>query len=211
MKKDCPCIVFEGKEVYYNAASEVGALFEVIMPIVIPDKLSLKGVYQQENLALALAVIEKVFPEISDRTIEQGLKNVKHPCRFQYIEDKNLIIDGAHNPNGINSLIESLDNYYPKTKRRFIFGCLRNKDYTQMLDSICNSISMSGNDYELYFYHFSHENSATYEQLQDVCSIDAKELSSETEINFNDGYLNIICGSFYMIAELAKMFKIEVI
>lgn len=211
MKKDCPCIVFEGKEAYYNTASEVGAMLEVVSTMVNPEKLRLKGVYQQENLALALAVIEKVFPEIPDFIIELGLKNVKHPCRFQYIEDKNLIIDGAHNPNGINSLIESLDMYYPCTKRRYIFGCLKNKDYKQMLESICNSISMTGLGYEIYLYHFKHENSAGYEQLDDACFLETKELNSDTKLDFNDGYLNIICGSFYMIAELAEKFKIKII
>lgn len=35
-----------------------------------------------------------IFPDISESVISEGLKNVKHPARFQYIEDKNLIIDG---------------------------------------------------------------------------------------------------------------------
>lgn len=203
MKQDCPCIVFEGKEVYYSVASEVGALLEVILPMVDSAKLALKGVYQQENLGLALAVIEKVFPEISQDVIEKGLQNVKHPGRFQYISEKNLIVDGAHNPNGIKSLVDSLDYYYPNQKRRFIFGCLRNKDYEQMLN-----VLLSQND-EIYFYHFSHQNSATFEELQAACPIRAKELLRDTQINFNDGYLNIICGSLYMISELVKRFNIK--
>lgn len=204
MKKDCPCIVFEGKEVYYDVASQVGALLEVIMPVVNTDKLALKGIHQQENLALALACVEKAFPEISQAIIDKGLQNVVHPCRFQYIEDKNLIIDGAHNPNGINSLVQNLDYYYPNIKRRFIYGCLRNKDYKTMLSSLLK------NDDEVYFYHFSHQNSATFDELQKVCPIKAEELTKNTEIDFNDGHLNIICGSLYMISELVERFKIKI-
>lgn len=214
MKKDCPCIVFEGKEIYYDAAREVGALLEVVSPCVNSENLALKGVHQQENLGLALAVIEKTFPEISWLTVEKGIKNVKHPCRFQYVEDKNLIIDGAHNPNGIKSLVDSLDYYYPNKKRRFIFGCLRNKDYEKMLNillnpSFCN-FSNDESETSVYFYHFSHQNSATFEELQAVSPVKANELTSDTQFDFNDGYLNVICGSLYMISELVERFSIKI-
>ena len=203
IKKDCPCIVFEGKEVYYDVADEVGAPLQLILPMVNSENLALKGVHQQENLSLALAVIESCFPEIKNDTIQEALKQVKHICRFQYIEDKNLIIDGAHNPNGVNALKQSLDMYYPNTRRRFIFGCLNNKDYEKMV----NSLFERGD--EVYFYHYKHQNSCTVEQLQSVCPVDSKELIDGIEIDFNDSVLTVICGSFYMIEELVNRFSIK--
>lgn len=203
IKKDCPCIVFEGKEVYYDVADEVGAPLQLILPMVNSENLALKGVHQQENLSLALAVIESCFPEIKNDTIQEALKQVKHICRFQYIEDKNLIIDGAHNPNGVNALKQSLDMYYPNTRRCFIFGCLNNKNYEQMV----NSLFERGD--EVYFYHYKHQNSCTVEQLQEVCPIQSKELTDEVEIDFDDSILTIICGSFYMIEELVNRFSIK--
>ena len=203
IKKDCPCIVFEGKEVYYDVADEVGAPLQLILPMVNSENLALKGVHQQENLSLALAAIESCFPEIKNDTIQEALKQVKHICRFQYIEDKNLIIDGAHNPNGVNALKQSLDMYYPNTRRRFIFGCLNNKDYEKMV----NSLFERGD--EVYFYHYKHQNSCTVEQLQEVCPIQSKELTDEVEIDFDDSILTIICGSFYMIEELVNRFSIK--
>lgn len=203
MKKDCPCIVFEGKEVYYDCAFEVGALLEVISPITQVSGLSLLGLHQQENLSLALAVVEKVCPNIDQDVIKKGLENVKHPGRFQYIKEKNLIIDGAHNPNGIKSLVESLDYYYPEQKRRIIFGCLRNKDYKSML-------KMLGREGDIiYFYHFSHQNSAEFDELKAACLLDAEELKPDTKIDFNDGYLNVICGSLYMISERVDRFGVK--
>ena len=136
IKPNCPCIVFEGREVYRDVTDELGSLLLMVAPFAPTTELALKGSYQQENLSLALAAIEEVFPEVPQAVIDEGLSRVKHPCRFQYIEDKNLIIDGAHNPNGINSLSQSLDMYYPNTNRRFIFGCLKNKDYTKMVQSL---------------------------------------------------------------------------
>lgn len=222
IKPNCPCIVLEGKEAFYDKAMEVGAELEIVnsfCPIspTLPLKggeslLTLKGSYQQENLALALAVIERCFPQISQDTIQKGLQNVKHPCRFEYVKDKNLIIDGAHNPNGISGLMQSLEMYYPNTKRRFIFGCLRNKEYGKMVNilTLTPTPSPKGRwESELYFYHFKHENSATFEELKAVCPAECRELTKDTKIDFNDGHLNIICGSFYMIAELLELLKIN--
>lgn len=204
IKPNCPCIVFEGREVYRDVTDKLGSLLLMVAPFAPTTELALKGAYQQENLSLALAAIEEVFPEIPQDVIDEGLRRVKHPCRFQYIEDKNLIIDGAHNPNGINSLRQSLDMYYPNTNRRFIFGCLKNKDYTKMVQSLF----MQGD--EIYFYHFKHQNSCPVQELQKVCPFESKELTSDTRIDFNDGHLNIICGSFYMISELAELFDINI-
>jgi dihydrofolate synthase/folylpolyglutamate synthase len=204
IKPNCPCIVFEGREVYRDVTDELGSLLLMVAPFAPTTELALKGSYQQENLSLALAAIEEVFPEVPQSVIDEGLSRVKHPCRFQYIEDKNLIIDGAHNPNGINSLSQSLDMYYPNTNRRFIFGCLKNKDYTKMVQSLF----MQGD--EIYFYHFKHQNSCPVQELQKVCPFESKELTPNTQIDFNDGHLNIICGSFYMISELAQRFDINI-
>ncbi len=204
IKPNCPCIVFEGREVYRDVTDELGSLLLMVAPFAPTTELALKGSYQQENLSLALAAIEEVFPEVPQAVIDEGLRRVKHPCRFQYIEDKNLIIDGAHNPNGMNSLSQSLDMYYPNTNRRFIFGCLKNKDYTKMVQSLF----MQGD--EIYFYHFKHQNSCPVQELQKVCPFESKELTPNTQIDFNDGHLNIICGSFYMISELAQRFDINI-
>lgn len=204
MKPDCPCIVFEGLEVYKDTADTKGSMLMVILPFADTRNLALKGTFQQENLALALAAIETVFPEIPQNVIDEGIRKVKHPCRFQYLPEKKMIIDGAHNPNGIAALKQSLDMFYPDERRRFIFGCLKNKDFPKMLGNLFSP------DDEVYFYHFAHKNSCEVEDLMKVCPVAAKELMPDTEINFNDGRLNIICGSFYMLPELIKRFNLNV-
>lgn len=203
IKKNCPCIAAQDISVIRQIADENNSEF-YLAQISEDYQLPLKGIYQQENAALALEVIKRIYPDISKTTIQNGLSKVNHPFRFQYIKEKNLIIDGAHNPNGMESLIKSLDKYYPDEKRRFIFGCLNNKDYEKMLEILTRNKDKIS---EIYFYHYSHKNSCTFDQLQAVCPVAAKELT-RNDIPFSDGNLNIICGSLYMICELCKLFNI---
>ncbi len=203
IKSNCPCIVCEGLEVYYDVCNNLDSLLTIITPFESDENLALRGVHQRENLSLALNAIRMIFPEIPKDTVEIGLRKVKHPCRFQYIKENNLIIDGAHNPNGISALKQSLDLYFPNLEYRFIFGCLKNKDYSKMVNLLFEKGDI------VYFYHFNHSNSCDVKSLQAVCPIESYELLPDTEIDFNDGKLNVICGSFYMIAELLEEFNIK--
>ena len=198
IKSKCPVVTCEGFEVIRDVADEKNSLLMMIAPFEDTTNLSLKGMYQQENLSLALAAVRLVYPQISEHIIQDALKKVEHPARFQLIADKNIIIDGAHNPNGIIALKESLDFYYPDKRRRFVFGCLRNKDYEKMVSNL-----FEPND-EIYFYHFNNPNSCTFEELQAVCEFEAKEFEDITKLEYRNDTLTIVCGSFYMINEIIE-------
>ena len=198
IKENCPVVTSEGYEAIKDAADEKNSLLLFTAPFADTTNLSLKGIYQQENLALALAALKLVYPEIPQSVVDEGLKKVQHPCRFQVIEDENLIIDGAHNPNGIVGLRESLDFYYPDKFRRFVFGCLKNKDYKKMME-----ILFQKGD-EIYFYHFNNKNSCTFEELQTACPYPAKEFTSLNDLPSAENTMTIVCGSFYMLAEVLK-------
>lgn len=207
IKPECPVITSEGFEAIKDRADELNSMFILTTPFVEPvffNSLSLKGVHQQENLSLAIAAIRLLFKNIDDNTIIKGLMRVNHICRFQYIKDKNLLIDGSHNPNGIRALNENLNIYFPDAKKRFIFGCLKTKDFRKMVDLLFDFNQYEDNPPEIYFYHFNSENSCSVETLQDICIYYSKELKSINDIEFSDDVLTVICGSFYMLNELIK-------
>lgn len=196
IKPDCPVVTCEGYEVIKDKADENNSLLVLVQPFEDTSELALKGAYQQENLSLALAAVRLIFPNIKQKIINEGLRNVEHPCRFQFIEDKMLLIDGAHNPNGAMALRESLDLYFPNKKRRFVFGCLNTKDYSKMME-----ILFSKGD-EIYFNNFSNPNSVPFVELQKLCKFPAKEFVSLDAFETRPDTLTIICGSFYMINEI---------
>lgn len=196
IKQGCPVVTCEGYEAIKDKADECNSLFVMVAPFEDTSELALKGTYQQENLSLALAAIKLVYPKIPEEIILKGLHNVKHPCRFEYLADKNILIDAAHNPNGAAALRDSLDLYFPDKKRRFIFGCLKTKNYKKMMD-----ILFSKGD-EIYLNHFDYPGSVDFETLQAACKYPVKQFRSLDEINLNDGQLTIICGSFYMLKDI---------
>ena len=193
IKPDSPVFTCEGYEEIKDKADECNSLFVLVTPFEDTTNLALKGSCQQENLSLALAAVRYLFPQISENTIQQALKEVKHHCRFQLCRE-DLIIDASHNPNGVMALRESLDFYYPDKKRCFVFGCLRNKDYKRMMQ-----ILFSKGD-EICFYHFNNKNSCTIEELQNTCEYPSKVFQSLEELPSDR--LKIVCGSFYMLNEI---------
>ncbi len=199
IKAGCPVFTSEGYEAIRDAADEKDSLLVMVAPFEDTSELSLKGTCQQENLSLALAAVRYLFPDITQDIIIEGLRSVKHPCRFQVFEDKKLIIDACHNPNGALALRDSLELYYPNTKRRFVFGCLKNKDYPKMMQ-----VLFTQGD-EIYFYHFNNKNSCSIEDLQKVCELPSKKFTSLEDLfknNPQNDVWTIICGSFYMLNEI---------
>ena len=200
IKKDCPVITSMGYEAIRDKADEMNSMFILTTPFVpqeYSEALALKGLHQQENLALVLTAINYLFKEIDNNTILDGLKKVKNPFRFEFIPEKNLIIDASHNPNGIKALKDNLDFYYPNQRRRFVFGCLKNKDYKKMME-----ILFEIGD-EVYLNEFDYPNACAYEELKKHCPVDAKKYNPDTKLTTDK--LTIICGSFYMLSQLLSI------
>lgn len=196
IKPHCPVITSMGYEAIRDKADELDSMLILTSPYVPQDmvnSLALRGLHQIENLALVLSAINYLFKNIDELTIKRGLSKVKNPYRFEYFEDKNLIIDASHNPNGILALRNNLDYYYPNEERRFIFGCLRTKDYEKMMN-----ILFREND-EVYLNEFDYKDACTFEELISKCPIPAKKYQRQ---KLNTDKLNIICGSFYMLNDL---------
>lgn len=71
----------------------------------------LTALYQHENAALAIATAMHLCPKISLKDLEAGIKNAYHPGRFQKWRSVNncqIWLDGAHNPNGAEALAKTL-------------------------------------------------------------------------------------------------------
>ncbi|MCR5271405.1 MAG: bifunctional folylpolyglutamate synthase/dihydrofolate synthase [Lachnospiraceae bacterium] len=102
--------------------------------------LSLFGEFQKRNAGCAVACAKylntKGYP-ISDEDIKEGLKKAFWPGRMQLLSKNPLIlIDGAHNSDGVDALKETLTKKFGERKFDFVMGVMADKDYEKMLEII---------------------------------------------------------------------------
>lgn len=102
-------------------------------------RVRLLGGYQGENLAVALEALRVLQErlEIPAEARWQGLERAWWPGRFEVVQREPYIIvlDGAHNPNGICALRQDLRRYRQKYSPRrslLLFGVFKDKDYRTM-------------------------------------------------------------------------------
>ena len=105
-------------------------------------QLSLLGTYQPINATNCLTAIEILTKNgfnIPEAAIYEGLKTVKWQARFEVINKSPLVIaDGGHNPEGIDSAVASIKQYFGEEKVGIITGVMADKDYNYMADRIAS-------------------------------------------------------------------------
>lgn len=102
------------------------------------NNLGLNGEHQFQNACVAINIAEILIEdfkfEISNSTIEEGLKNAKHRGRLEWFESDNvkILFDGAHNASGALALKKYLEKNHSDSQITMIFGAMRDKDLSQM-------------------------------------------------------------------------------
>ncbi len=163
MKRGVPCVIGEEKEetlhVFRTKAEKSKVpifLFKKDFQIKLKNKkwyyfgkkvfkeldLSLQGFYQGKNLACAIKTLEvledKGLFKIDENALKDALKKVKNPGRYEkfYIKNKEIILDAAHNPQGIEALVTSLkkDNFCKFILIMGITNPYGDKDFLTMLE-----------------------------------------------------------------------------
>jgi dihydrofolate synthase/folylpolyglutamate synthase len=95
---------------------------------------SLLGEHQKLNAALALATVEVLQKQIpvAEEKIRAGLAGVNWPGRLQLIEKSDgqkILLDGAHNVAGAETLRAALETNFAGTRPAIIFGALQDKQW----------------------------------------------------------------------------------
>ena len=107
-----------------------------------PEIASKLPLFQQRNWNLAEKTIEYVLKrdKLPLLTKPELLKTTETyiPARMEVIRkgNKTIILDGAHNPQKTNVLVESLRERFPNTKMSVLLGLLSDKDLPGVLREI---------------------------------------------------------------------------
>lgn len=105
-------------------------------------RLATNALYQMENASIALtvcAVLKDSGVKLDDRLTKEAVGKTYWAGRMELVKD-NLYVDGAHNPQGIRSFVDSVDSLYESEKlsdATLLFSVVSDKNYDQMIKILC--------------------------------------------------------------------------
>ncbi|MGH8100148.1 MAG: bifunctional folylpolyglutamate synthase/dihydrofolate synthase, partial [Chthoniobacterales bacterium] len=126
----------EAEKVIRARAAECGASLQFVREAYEESPIALRGSYQKQNAALAIAALRAAKIGISDAAVGRGLAAVRWQARFQ-AWDERTIIDGAHNPAAAHVLAQTWCETFRSERATIILAVLSDKD----LPGICQALA----------------------------------------------------------------------
>lgn len=102
-------------------------------------RVPLAGAHQQANAMVVLALVEELRKQgwsISDEAVRSGLACTRWPARLEWCG--RVLIDGAHNPQGIAALQDYVQTFLQGEKRVLLTGVLADKLQPDMLGMLAH-------------------------------------------------------------------------
>ena len=114
-------------------------------------RVALAGPHQIDNARIAVAAFECLMEQFGEttqaRVVREGLARVRWPGRLQWIDrgpgQPGMLLDGAHNPEGIRCIAEYLDEHPLDDGSVLLFGATRGKPLDPLLEPLsrhCRSV-----------------------------------------------------------------------
>lgn len=214
-----------GDEVERIAAEKAGIIKENV-PVVLGPKARCQSIYDkarqlnspvfaskkisyffdEENSAVAQLGLDCLSSHfnLNPEAVKKGLC-IRPACRFERIG--NAILDVAHNPEAIFCLLQALHTFFPSNKFRFLVGFSKDKEYDRCLELIADVAT------HIHLVKASSDRAATVKELSDALENEDRRLSTchssiqegvaaaYADASFK-GEILVICGSFYIMAEV---------
>ena len=129
-------------------------------PPLAEIRLPLLGDHQRMNAALAVATVRGVMGliPVSDDALRAGLQTVTWAGRLQIV-----LLDGAHNPAGAETLRAAVETYFPGTRPALIIGLLQDKDR----EAMCRILAPRAAG--IYAAPIDSERTATADSVAELC------------------------------------------
>ncbi|MCR4741504.1 MAG: bifunctional folylpolyglutamate synthase/dihydrofolate synthase [Treponema sp.] len=178
----------------------------------IETSLSLLGKMQLENAAMAAIAVRKIFPNLSEDIIEEGLSKAKLPGRFEILDKvpgyegiTKVILDGAHTLNSIKLSLDTLNKMFGDAKVNLLFACAADKDIKDISMALKHRFekvyitrpgSVKHSDLEAEKTAFKNAE-INFEADADYTNMITKALKESQK----DGNILLVTGSFYLLAE----------
>ena len=201
--------------------------------------LPLLGEHQRINAAVAVATVQVLGqlklpawaghgptgPAISsklkaglqtaarDETLRLGLSAVHWPGRLQLVtrpSGQKILLDGAHNLSGAQSLAAALQTYFPEAKPAFILGILRDKDWRHMCEILAPPAA------RILLVPVHSERTAEPHGLAEAChrvnpraSVGEHPSLEAALANAAQESFVVIAGSLYLVGEAMELLQLS--
>ncbi|CAG7913503.1 bifunctional folylpolyglutamate synthase/dihydrofolate synthase [Mammaliicoccus sciuri] len=171
-------------------------------------QLKMIGQHQHENAALAITTLIEMYQrgmiQLNFNTMIEAIEHTTWSGRIEKVQEEPLIlIDGAHNKESIDALVDTLKQYYSDKKIDVLFAAIDGKPIGKMMSSIeeiANRFYVTTFDFpkalpiDAVYDYLEHHH---IEKVQDYPQF----------IEQYDGELLVVTGSLYFISEVRKLFK----
>lgn len=171
-------------------------------------QLKMIGQHQHENAALAITTLIEMYQrgmiQLNFNTMIEAIEHTTWSGRIEKVQEEPLIlIDGAHNKESIDALVDTLKQYYSDKKIDVLFAAIDGKPIGKMMNSIeeiANRFYVTTFDFpkalpiDAVYDYLEHHH---IEKVQDYPQF----------IEQYDGELLVVTGSLYFISEVRKLFK----
>ena len=176
-------------------------------------KLPLLGEHQILNLDVALNTIEVLCEQekikFDKKLVEKSLEDLKWIGRLEVLGKKpTIVIDGAHNIDGIKALRKNVEKYFKYNKIYLLLGILADKQVKQMIEEIApiaekiyaltphSERAELSEDLKNEILKYN-SNTIALESYEEAFLLVLKEAKEEDLI--------LISGSLYMIGDMRKI------
>lgn len=177
-------------------------------------EIKLPGEHQIKNTSLAIVaakLVSKQDDRINELALHLGVANTKWAGRLERIAmQPDVILDGAHNPNGAEALRKALDKYYPGQRVHYVLGMMGDKDMESVLKILVKPADV--------VYAVRADEGARAAEASAIAALvgeQAVPMASLSEAyhkavaEAGEQGVVVVCGSLYLVGEFKKLLAAE--
>lgn len=183
-------------------------------------KIGLAGAHQQTNAAAAIMAIDVLRTYyaliVDEEQLREGLRRAAWPGRLELVSrDPRILLDGAHNPEGMAALADALRSLYPHDRLNVLIAMMPNKNHADALRHILPMVNT------LVVTEPDHHRKMDAESLAALARQASREAGGAAEVvvepdwrkaldliqslaasNPEENTLTLVTGTLYLIADV---------
>lgn len=154
--------------------------------------------YQKDNFLLALSVVKGLGISLNAEQLQEAVDRFAWPGRFQILrKDPLVVLDGAHNPDGIEALCRTLPAW--QVEQGF-FSVLADKQADEMIEDLLAVVP------KLTLVEFDTPRLADLHELAAKHGLQTITMQQMEDRLIHAHKRSVVCGSLYFAGEVLDIF-----